>query len=133
MVVQAPRRRTEDQPKSLLLRLKQNIVAIAAILAATSVILLAPIHFDQRYAHAGDLRSLQETSMKQAQALKATVTQQQLNWLEYYNDKISVLERELARDPSRADQIRRELVDIKQRKQFLEKSLVDQSSTANNP
>jgi hypothetical protein len=119
------------ESKSLLQKLKDNIVSVAAIVAAVTALALAPIHFDERYAHAGDLRTMQEINRQQTQALKATVTQQQLNWLEYYNDKILVLERELARDPVRRDQLQREISDVKLRKQFLEKSLVDQSTSTN--
>lgn len=116
------------EQKSLLLRVKENIVAISAIVVAIAALVVMPINFDSRYAHAGDMKVMQETASKQTQALKASITQQNLNWLEYYNDRITRLTRELERATGQAaTNLARELEDVKSRKHYLEKSLVDQS------
>lgn len=122
------RRRDSDKPKTLLEKLRSNVVAIAAIITASAAILIAPINFDSRYAHAGDLKALAETQAQQTSNLKASITQHQLNWLEYYNDRIRALERERDRFPNLRDTINRDIDDLKFRKQVLEKSLVDQSA-----
>lgn len=123
--IEAPRRRNDDKPKTILQRFKSNIVAVAAIVTAAGTLALAPIGFDERYAHADDVKVLAATQDRNTQSLKATITQQQLNWLEYYNDRIKALERERAARPAEALVINREIDDFTSRKRFLEKSLVD--------
>lgn len=122
---ESPRRRNDDKPKSVLQRLKSNIVAVAAIVTAAGTLALAPIGFDERYAHADDVKTLAVNQDRNTQALRATITQQQLNWLEYYNDRIKALERERISRPAEAASINREIDDFTSRKRFLEKSLVE--------
>lgn len=120
------RRRSADKPKSLLVSVKTNIVAIAAIIAAAGTIALAPIHFDARYAHADDVKQLTFTTNNQTQILKQAIVQQQINWLEYYSDRIRMLEIQKFRaKPSEIAQINRDIDDVKNRKTVLERSLIE--------
>lgn len=112
--------------------LKKNIVSIAAVLTAVTALALAPINFDSRYAHAADVKEMRENQQQQTQAIKQAITQQQLNWLEYYNDRIKALtrERDNAVRPERVEAANRDIDDIKFRKQILEKSLIESTSSA---
>lgn len=125
------RRRTIDVPPTLLGTVKKNMVAIAAIILAASTIALAPIHFDERYAHADDVAKLSSTLQDQTRTLKQAVVQQQINWLEYYNDRIRTLEvlKSAHKNPIEVEQINREIDDMQSRKVFLEKSLVESTSS----
>lgn len=126
------RRRTIDVPPTLLGTVKKNVVAIAAIILAASTIALAPIHFDERYAHADDVAKISSTLQDQTRTLKQAVVQQQINWLEYYNDRIKSLELSKSvrgRSNSEVEQINRDIDDIKSRKVYLEKSLVESTAS----
>lgn len=118
------------EQQTLLESIKTNIVTIAAIIAAAATIALAPIHFDKRYAHADGFRELVSSTSTQTALLKQAIVQQQMHWLDYYDDRARSLERQKiiiqkTHDKyMQLDEINRDLDDIKIRKNIIQQNLI---------
>lgn len=119
--------------KTALRTLAEHGTLVAGIIAGVTAVVGSVIAFETRYAHAGDVGDI-------VQVYRGSQEQTQLFQMEYYSDKIRKLEEErrrarvvyehsgksiakaLTRTP---DEITEDLTDVKKRKDFLERQMIE--------